>query len=149
MRDNPRIITAVTVGIMLPLLVLLLWPGSGRGQPRAAPTPRAFFTTDDGFTWFADEVNKVPPFNKRGKAAVRAIVSSCGGGKPFVNHLERYEAERRSRLDAYYAEGGLGPMGASGLEVKRPGEKEWVKYNDPRAAAIVHPTCANPRHVLP
>jgi len=60
---------------------------------------QAFFTTDDGKTWFAAEVTNIPPFDRDGKQACGAIVIRCGSGEPFVHHLESYPPEVRKQLE--------------------------------------------------
>jgi hypothetical protein len=101
----------------------------------AMPT-KAFFTTDDGATWFADDIDKVPPFDKDGKMAVRAHVFRCGHGKTFVDHLERYTPQAKRLLEQAGAENrtpDADPELAAAVmnyQVKRPGGQEWVPIND-------------------
>jgi len=151
LNENPRITTGITVGLIVVVLAWLLWPrggDAGGGGGGTGVTAQTFFTTDDGKTWFADDAQKVPPFKKDNKDAVRAVVYKCGG-KTFVNHLERYTAEAHQKLTAVYAKGGadandptmVEPLREGGLEVKAPDGKEWVKVTDPKAAAVMQPKC--------
>jgi hypothetical protein len=49
---------------------------------------RAFYTTDEGQTWFADVLYRATPFDHEGKPAYGAIVVECDG-KPYVALLTR------------------------------------------------------------
>ena len=148
LNDNPRITTGVTIALITIVLGYTLF-SSTRGGPGGAPPPvanRAFYSADDGATWFADDATRIPPFDHNGKQAVRARVYRCDG-KTFVNHLERYTPEARKRLEQAYAraksESDVMPPEASGLEVKLPGEGNWVSATDRSAAKILAPRCAS------
>lgn len=137
LNQNPQVVTGVTVGVIVLTLAVIVYqvafsgPG-GEGGPR--PTNEAFYTSDDGKTWFEDSRDKVLPFQKDGKPAVRARVFSCDGGKTrFVGFLERHTEQTRKNYEqmkndpsAHHA---LGPMLSQGIEVKRPGDKEWSGMN--------------------
>ena len=151
LNENPRITTGITVGIIVVMLALLLWPrgGGGRGIGGSS-SPQTFFTIDDGHTWFPDDAKKIPPFKKDGKDAVLAIVYRCGG-KTFVNHMQRYTPDAQKKLEAIYAKGDaagandpsiIGPIREAGMEVKSPDGKDWVKMTDPKAQDVVKPKCA-------
>jgi hypothetical protein len=141
---NDKPITGFAIAaLILAFAVALIWrPFSGRGP--ISPRDQAFFTTDDGKTWFAADVTNVPPFDRDGKQACRAIVIRCGGGEPFVHHLESYPQEVKKQLEDAVA-------GASDrsqkiitvvrgenmlldhLLVKKPGDPNWVQ-STPREA---------------
>lgn len=112
----------------------------------------AFYSTDDGKTWFVDDAEKIPPFDKDGKPAYRVYVYRCADGKPFISHLERYTPEAKKKLEEIVAKGpdadvdpGVMEMiYMNGVEVKDPGtgDKGWVKQsNFDRAAKITTPAC--------
>ena len=42
------------------------------GTPQAA-----YYTTDDGQTWFVDDIYKITPFDKDGKQAVKLVFRNC------------------------------------------------------------------------
>lgn len=140
MNQNPGMTTGITVGVIVIALIFIvwqLWPSSG---PRI-PT-KAFFTVDDGATWFADDIKKLPPFTHDGKQAVRAYVFKCGGSKEFVAYLERYTPQAKARLEKARAESAKNPQGVpppelmmpdmmmAGVEVKKPGPGQWVPQSD-------------------
>jgi len=107
-------------------------------------TPKAFFTDDDGATWFADEITKLPPFDHNGKRAVMCFVYKTGpNGKPWVSHLQRYTAEGIKQRTQQMNDKNFNPMGFEAMqrttvEVKeaKTGDKGWVSISDPAAAKI-------------
>jgi hypothetical protein len=116
-----------------------------RAAPIGAARPeRAFFTVDDGKTWFVDDASKLAPFDRDGQQAVRAYVCEYDG-KQFVNHLERYtDAGKRAMTQVREAAKKGPPPGAlvaaaqqRGREVKRPGEATWVVSTARAAGAVV------------
>jgi hypothetical protein len=121
-----------------------------------------YFSNDDGKTYFADSATKVPPFEKDGKPAVRAHVFECGG-KRVVGYLSRYTPEAIQALrDARAARdagrpppnvAALASIGTTGLQVKRPGEAQWVSQADARRATAVRvfrcPDGSTPQEVDP
>jgi hypothetical protein len=146
--EKPIRAVALAVGLLVIGVFLI---GS---QMRSAGTPvshsKAFFTIDDGRTWFPDDATKLPPFDKDGKQAVRAYVFQCASGKPFVNHLERFKPEAKRTLeDAGKADPNPKASGppknlpalqsayTGGREVKRPGDAKWIGTANFRDAAQV------------
>lgn len=99
----------------------------------------AFYTVDDGKSWFVDDASKVPPFDKNGKAAVLAFVYRCKeSGEPFVGYMQRFSEEAKNKLPALLAEakgskeGFQRNMGAiqslmGSVEYKKPGDAKWQK----------------------
>jgi hypothetical protein len=116
------------------ILAYSQWPQS---RPKG---DKAYFTVDDGKTWFIDSIYKVPPFDYNGQTAVRAMVYSYdGGSKKFCAYVERYTTETRKQLDAAVAQAQADSkplssitlfssrdVGMSGVEVKLPGDANWV-----------------------
>ena len=143
--------TALALGVTF--LALQLSSGGG-------PSDEAFFTTDDGKTWFADDATRLPPFQPDGKEAVRAHVFECDDGKRFVNHLERFTPERRKLMEEAARarkEGKPLPRPAAagqtvmwGQEVKKPGDKEWVPAgNLAKASRILQAKCPDGQDAIP
>ena len=152
LNENPRLTTGLTIGLIVVVLLIILWNSFGSGGGARADsehaTKQVFFTDDDGKTWFPDDGKKVPPFSHGGKDAVRAYVYRCGG-KTFVNHMERYTADGKKKLEGVYASGKpindptvMESIQVTGMEVKSPGDAAWVKASDPKAAAIMQPKCS-------
>lgn len=127
-NKNPKQATAATAGIIALALIFIIWQacgGSGSGGPG-----RAFYSVDDGKTYFPDVSNKIPPFLHEGKQAVRAHVFSCQGGTPFVGYLEMYNPQDKKIMED--AMSGKAPpaayAGYSGQAmVKKPGPQfQWI-----------------------
>jgi hypothetical protein len=144
-NEKPGIAAGITAALILLVAVFAYYTMSGGGSAGGGGTVpmQAFYSDDDGKTYFADDEAKVAPFDRGGgKVAVRARVYKCGG-KTFVNHLERYTAEAKKRLEASRgaSDSAINIEASAGLEVKSPGAGEWVRMSDPRAAKIVQPKC--------
>ena len=142
------------VGAAIAIYVQARDTGAGSGD--------AYFSTDDGKTYFADKLTKLPPFDKDGKPAYRAHVFECGG-KRVVGYLSRYRPEAIAALEEAAASRGTGKpprnaaalaaVGTYGLEVKRPGDAFWVSQADARRATAVRvfrcPDGSTPNEVDP
>lgn len=135
--------SAVGAAVVLIAAALLIWLRSGP-DPNHPIDRSAFYSVDDGKTWFVGSADKLPPFEHEGSQAVRAYVYSCDGGKTlFVGYLERLSASARRLLeeDARSRQPSLGvaelSRAANDVEVKKPAGPEWVKRTDPRAADIM------------
>src|SRR5215218_3079395 len=105
-----------------------------RAAPIGAARPEhAFFTVDDGKTWFIDDASRLAPFDRDGQAAVRAYVCEAGGTR-FVNHLERYTDAGKKAMTQVREAAKKGPPPGQlvaaaqqrGREVKRPGDAKWM-----------------------
>lgn len=114
----------------------------------------AFFTTDDGSTHFTAPASNRPPFDHNGEQAVRAHVFTCDG-EEFVGYLERYSPEAMEafrKLDEEIAQvepgdrppaslGAAQAFSRNGLQVKKPGDDNWVQANSPEGAAVKNVKC--------
>jgi hypothetical protein len=132
----------------LMLLYFMFRMTMGGGPPSVAT--QSYYTTDDGKTWFADDVNKIAPFEKDGKVAVRAYVYKCPGGKPFISHLERFTPEAKKTLEAAQKKNDLTnptlmeDVLMNGIEVKKPGSdlvKGWTKSSTQVGKKIMELKC--------
>ncbi|HEV2295804.1 MAG TPA: hypothetical protein VGR35_18290 [Tepidisphaeraceae bacterium] len=143
LNKNPAITTGATAAIILIAIGFIIYQISGSGAPGIAT--EAYYTIDDGKNWFADDINKIPPFEKDGKQAVKAYVYKCPGSDPFVSHLERYTPEGKKAMEA--AQKSTDPNNPvmvedvmmMGVEVKKPltGDKGWVRQSNAIAAAKI------------
>jgi hypothetical protein len=138
------VLAAAAIGFVVIQLLGLRAPAPDMG----GDPERAFFTIDDGKTWFVDVATQLAPFQHDGKEAVRAYVVACDG-KKFVNHLERYTPEGKQAMLRLREVVKKGPPPGSlvaaaqqrGREVKRPGDTKWTSSNAPSAEAITTPKC--------
>ncbi len=143
LNKNPAITTGATAGIILLAIGFIIWQIMGGGTPGMAT--EAYFTTDDGKTWFEDDINKIPPFDKDGKPAYKVYVYECPGSDPFVSHMERYTPAAKKAMEAAMASNDpnnpmvMEDVQMTGLEVKKPGtgEKGWVRQGNAVAAGRI------------
>jgi len=145
-----------SIGIGFSILLLLIagsilaytqWP---EHRPKGG---MAFYTDDDGQTYYVDSAYLVPPCDHDGKTAVRAMVYSYDGGhRQFCAFLERYTTDAKKRIDDAVAEAareGKPPssialfgdpgIARSGLEIKLPGAgHSWVPSFGARGDAVMN-----------
>lgn len=152
LNQNPAITTGATAAIILVALGIIVYQLIGGSAGTTSTTNQAFYTIDDGKTWFPDDINKVPPFEKDGKKAYLVFVWTCNGGKTkFPVYLQRYTPEAKKKVEEARAKAaGADPavmemVLQNGIEVKLPGNgddpKNWVKQNDPASSKITQPNC--------
>jgi hypothetical protein len=151
-------------GVAIALAVLatiVFWKFNGRPEP-AAPLTRvekAWYTVDEGATRFADDKNKLVPFDYNGKPAYRCWVYTCDDGKTdFVAYLERLSPDAKQRLEGIRTSkqpanvSDIEQLMNTGVEVKRPGDATWIAASTPRGVEVREPTCPSGKHpqlVLP
>jgi hypothetical protein len=145
-KKRPMIAAGIAVVLALGAIAFAyLQISDGGGSPGpASDSERAFFTVDDGKTWFIEDASQLAPFEHDGKEAVRAYVLECNG-KKYVNHLERYTPEGKQAMIRLREIVKTGPPPGSlvaaaqqhGREVKRPGDTQWIPSNAPAAEAII------------
>jgi hypothetical protein len=112
----------------------------------------AFYSDDDGQTWFIDSVYRTTPFDHNGKQAVRAMIYSCDhGNTKFCAYLLRHKASDKKRLDDALAEATregkppssitlFGDQGIqNGMEIKQPGSGHpWVSILGPQGLDVTN-----------
>ena len=141
MDKKPMTTVAVVCGI---IVLCLCWIVYNFLPDHPAVLDKAFYSDDDGKTWFVDSKALVPPFDHDGKQAVRVMMFTCGDTKKqFVGYLERYKPEMKQRLDASaaaVAAGKLPTVSASEIatsfsatEFKKPGDANWTSGSNLKA----------------
>ena len=74
-RKNHLVMGVAIAAIAVALAsILILWRHR-EGPPALGAGVQAFFSDDDGKTWFPDDAMKIPPFDHNGKPAYRAGLS--------------------------------------------------------------------------
>ena len=128
LKENSTIVGGVC-GFILLIAGLVTYRAT-LGQPHAnvRMMNSAFFSDDDGKTWFIDDASKVPPFEHRGGAACRAEVYRYGNGKKFVAYLEKFSDQQKPEIEAQIA--GDPQQATHWLQtpmlVKKPGDPAWL-----------------------
>jgi hypothetical protein len=136
---NPKIAMGVGAGLIAFTVAFVLFEMMDFSGASAVPSAdeHAFFTVDDGRTWFVGDIKTLAPFEHQGKQAVRAYVYECDGQR-FAGFLERYTEEgKKARQQVVEAAKTGRPNGRlvyvssmTGREVKRPGDATWTLAND-------------------
>ena len=146
LNQNQNLTIGAVAAIIILILALTFWPSRNTPGGSNAVT-KNFYSIDDGKSWFPDDAKKIPPFDHNGKQAVSANVYKCDG-KTFVNHLTRYTPDAKKKMEALAVKAVANDPTATesiqltGLEVKRPGDADWVrsseaaKYNE-----VIKPHC--------
>jgi len=119
---------------------------------KRADLNQAFYTIDDGATWFEDSAYRIAPFDHEGKQAVIAqVYSYAGGGKQFCAYVAKYSPQGKEKLEAAIAKARKNnepPASAmpfrdrdfmqSAMLVKSRGtDKPWIPIGDPRARDVM------------
>jgi len=88
----------------------------------------AFYSDDDGNTWFIDDASKLPPFDHNGKPAVRAAIYRYDDDKKFVAYLEKFSDAQLAQVQAAIAAHPeeTAHWMQSPMEVKKPGDRKWI-----------------------
>ena len=133
LNKNPKAVAGGVGGLTLVALVFILWNVGIFGGD--GPPGKWYFSDDDGKTWFADDFQKLAPFDHNGKTAYRAYVMTCDGGKTtWCAWLERYTPEGKQQWQEALAKAGgnvkridaslQDQMINKFLQAKRPGEPD-------------------------
>jgi hypothetical protein len=137
---------AITVLVLI-VAAVAAWQLTGSSSSGASGTAgKLYFTTDDGATTFTAPANRLPPFDHNGKPAVRAVMYSSDGGKTkFIGYLERYSEAALQQIEAAKQAAKPGGkmvmsaprMNAAVIEVKKPGDKDWVDKSSAAGVAVM------------
>ena len=119
---------------------------------KRADLNQAFYTVDDGETWFADSAYRIAPFPHEGKTAVIAqVYSYAGGSKRFCAYVAKYTEPARAKLEPAIAKaqanneppGSAAPfrdrdfMQSAMLVKARGADQPWIPIGDPRAREVM------------
>lgn len=111
-------------------------------------TDQAYFTDDDGQTWYLDSINNIPPYTHNGKEAVKAVIDSyAGGSKQFCAYLISFSPETKKAIEAAVAGAkdpntmpatiAYGMAFGPSIQVKKPNSKDpWAPINSVDAKAV-------------
>jgi hypothetical protein len=124
LNTNKKLGVWAGVGILIVGLgivgIQLLW-GGGNG---ITVSESAFYTEDNGKTFFKDERYKIVPFDHNGKQAYRADVFQCRDGKQFVGLIYRHNAVGRKAMEKHKQDrqnASVAGLEIQGMEVKPAG----------------------------
>lgn len=159
-QEHPKVLVAGVI-VLTAAAIVGTFTSAKKSELNVEVRGGAWFSTDDGKTWFADDEKKLPPFDHNGKQAYRAYIYTCDGGKTkFVAFLSRFTPSARQQFEELRKSkmppelGVIDRLMTNGMEVKKPNDAAWVTASHPSAVAIRKPTCAEsgdkrPQAVLP
>jgi hypothetical protein len=129
MNENPRATAGVIGAIVVFAIGVVVMQVRASRHMIATQLPDSYFSADDGQTFFTASGDNVPPFDYKGQQAMHAAVFKCNG-KLFVGYLERFTPEaHKMMVDGKNTQTAM----MNGRELKRPGDKNWVKCTDLKA----------------
>ncbi len=129
---DPRVVLSIGIGLLVILCITVTV--MSLKQPKFTGSRQAWFSVNDGQTYFPETDRQVVPFDYDGRQAVRAHVYRCGSGKPFVGFLHKFSEAARKKLEEFRSNPANNnrrppPELMSQLLVKKPGG-EWVPERD-------------------
>jgi hypothetical protein len=144
---KPGIAIAIVAAVLIAAIAFSVSRMNARRGPLASR--QAFFSDDDGQTYFRDSASKIPPFDHNGKTACAVTVLRCASGKPFVAYLQQYDAATVARIQDWMKQSTSahprpGDMPSDPImQVKRPGESTWysISAGPKNYARVTTPTC--------
>src|SRR5215217_6677039 len=95
LNRRPKLAVVLGIALCAVALPIMIWANSSGVPGRAS---QAYYSDDDGKTFFADDIDKLYPFERNGKQAYRAYVYECTDGKRFVSYLARYTDGAKSKI---------------------------------------------------
>ncbi len=139
-NEKRAIVTGVAIGATGLAVVFCCFQLLSPRDPSSKAATSAYFSDDDGATFFTDSSDRIPPFDHGGKQAVAAFVFRCKSGPPFIGYLQRYTQKGAQELQAQHGTADLQP-GQTEVSAPLKGENSWVKSNSKAAAAITEVHC--------
>jgi hypothetical protein len=163
LQSNRKLGLILAAGLFLAaagIASYFLWPHGEKFDPTSA-----YYSDDDGQTYFRDSVYKFPPFDHGGKIAVEVVLGESSG-HTFVAYLTRFTSDARKQLQQKYDDAvknnlsvqqtvldfmSSPPINMEGMEVKLPGSgHEWVPRSQLRYLDVKSPNGSLPeRFVTP
>ena len=120
LNENRKLGVGVGVGILALALAVITYQLFGSAVRGGGGPVQAFYTDDNGKTFFKDDAYRVLPFDHNGKKAYRADVFQTADGKQFVGLIYRHNALGRKAMEDHLAKGASDPDGTflAGLEIQ-------------------------------
>jgi hypothetical protein len=139
-EQRPRIFVPIALVVIVTTLFFVLRSHHAGEVPIPSS---AYYSTDDGATFFTDTADRVSPFDHQGTSANRAMVYTCDGGKTrFVGYLQRLTEEAHQRVASSgnnsLDSASLQHLGPADFEIKKPGSNNaWVNRANLSSAAVI------------
>lgn len=140
-NKKPGVFIGISAAVVVLAIIWLVYSLRGTRPPAAVLTTKAYFSDDDGKTFYVDDLSNIPPYQHNGKKAYRAKVYEVkGSGQRFVGYLEGYDDKARKQIEESIKKG-LDPgtaMQGVDIEVKKPGPGKWTKVGGMVSPEIAH-----------
>jgi hypothetical protein len=118
LNKSKRLGIGVGIGVLILGLGLIGFQFLHAGSNGTETFESAFYTDDNGKTFFKDKRYKIVPFDHNGKQAYRADVFQCPDGKQFVGLIYRHNALGKKAMEEHIAKRhDLSQVTGSGLEL--------------------------------
>jgi len=134
LNKNKKLGVGIGAAILVIAVGLIAFQLRGSGSGLTAATG-AFYTDDNGKTFFKDDLLKVSPFDHNGKQAYLCEVYQCSDGKQFVGLMYRHNAAGRKAIEGMRKPDVslMSGLEIQGMEVKRAGaaDSAWKPNTDP------------------
>lgn len=144
-NENRKLVNVVVALMALSSVAFIIYYQAGANS--SLDEGPAFYSVDDGKSFFKADSANIPPFTHDGKEAVQAIVYTVDGGKTrFVGYLMRFtpkgvqhikDQRAKAAASGQPALPGQDPELQENTEIKRPGERTWIKISDMARAAEI------------
>ena len=118
LEKNKPLAFALAGAFIIAAVGVVIWSNSS-GIP--APLKTAYYSDDDGTSYFVDDINKIYPFDHNGKQALRADVFQCSDGKQFVGLIYRFTDAGRREMEGYLSNKIKDPQGLARLGIEHRG----------------------------
>jgi hypothetical protein len=164
LTENKKFGTGVAAALLIIALGVITFQLHWARGSAGAASRNAFYTDDNGQTFFKDDANKIIPFDHHGKQAYRADVFEGPDGRQFVGLIYRHTSTGRFEMQDYINrkvaardDDGTIRQGIEyrGTEIKRAGaaDKAWTPNdetkNEQLRASIRTPSGAAAKLILP
>jgi hypothetical protein len=135
---------AIAAGIVGGLILAAGAAWYALGGDSFGPAARAFYSVDDGASYFVDDADRIYPFDHGGKVAYRAYVFRNGDEKPVVGYLARYSDATKAKIAALQAKANdpeaksqLAQVLSAEYEVRKPGTTNWAAAGTPEGGQVM------------
>jgi len=150
LNENKKLGVGVGAAIVIVAVGVFAFQLRGGDENAVRPASTAFYTDDNGKTFFKDDINKTSPFARNGKQANRADVFKGPDGQQFVGLIYRHTDAGRKEMEEYITKRVKDPDGLTrlsierrGMEVKKLADKTW-SINDEMTTDRLHMSMKTP-----
>lgn len=154
MNRNPAISGAIAAVIIAIAAVALYYHFRTDPNTRQRGAGKSYYIDEDSTDVgeiFADDFQKIIPFEHNNKQAVRVMVWKCAEGRR-IGYMMKYNDEMRQKLEERKPEDRalfLGsPEGNPNMLFKMPGG-DWVPFQDAMRSNMLRPPCEGATPVMP